>query len=204
MLGQREFAQSALGLGYRLSLAEYLQQAELTFTDPLLPGGELIDTGMERELEPGGATRRVDVRNVHRWAQLVCARWLGDGVVAQAEAFRMGMADFVSVRALAPFTEREVLSMCAGEGQELVWDEATLRRCIRPRAPYSATSGVFQNLLAELLSSTAEQRRQFLVFVTSAPLLTLSLALNPIEIAPFPEALLPRASTCDQVLYLPE
>merc|ERR1711871_911184 len=102
MLGQREFAQSALGLGYRVSLTEYLQQAELTFTDPLLPGGELVDDGIDRELEAGGATRQVDVRNVHRWVQLVCARWLGDGVAAQVEAFRIGMADFVSVRTLSP------------------------------------------------------------------------------------------------------
>jgi E3 ubiquitin-protein ligase TRIP12 len=116
---------------------------------------------------------------VREYVALVQGRWLGHGVRRQVAAFRAGIADVFPLEGVLLFDEHELqAALC---GRPMQWTAEALSKCLHPSGGFTRNSAPFKLLAQELLSATAKQRRQFLLFVTSVP----SLSPSPIEVVPF-------------------
>lgn len=223
----KDFARSALGKSYDCSFEDYFQ--DRTFVDPLDPSqGEDA-----YPLCPNGHIRQVTICNVQEWVTLAKEFILHSGVIEQARAFRRGIEDFFSADYLNIFTPKELQrDVCGGSDNVDKWDESAVRALFKLDAGtealvavaaiggeggaslsrrFSPSSPTIRYLIKTLLESTPTQRRQFLSFVTSVPIVT----PGKIEIVPTVSPLgefmpmqdpscLPRANTCSRRLYLPK
>ncbi|KOO27940.1 protein hecd-1 [Chrysochromulina tobinii] len=190
-----EFARSCLGMGTSLSLREWLLAGGCAFVCPLT-GCALCDGGEERE---------VTVHNLQEYVYLLAQLWLADGVLAQANAFREGLAEVFPPAALQPFTLPELQTVLCGT-MSIEWTEVELQRHVHPSGGYTKHSTVYQLLIDELLAMGNESRAKFLNFVTACPHLP-PVGLSMLEIEVMPQhggGLLPTAQTCGNKLYLPE
>jgi len=226
----KAFARNALGKSYDCSFEDYFEGK--TFVDPLDPGQNEDAV----QLCPDGAKRPVTIDNIREWVFLAKQFFLHDGVIAQAIAFRNGVNDFFSADALLLLTAQELQRDVCGCGDNVDnWDEDSIRALFkldggkgaaealvavaamggeggaalsRRFGPSSPTVGY---LVKALIEATPTQRRQFLSFVTSVPIVTPGqIEIVPI-VSPAGEFLpmsdptcLPRANTCARRLYLPK
>jgi hypothetical protein len=226
----QNFARVALGKSYECSFEDYFQ--DRTFVDPL-------DPAQDEKAHPlctKGYKEPVTVYNVRKWVTLAKRFFLYDGVIAQAVAFRRGIEDFFSADYLCLFTAEELQRDVCGAGDNVEgWDEAAVRKIFKLDGGKDAaealvavaamggeggaalsrrfgpSSPTISHLVKALLDATAQQRRQFLSFVTSVPIVT----PGRIEVVPIVSpsgdflpmrdpSCLPRANTCSRRLYLPK
>uniref|UniRef100_A0A7S3KWR1 HECT domain-containing protein n=1 Tax=Amphora coffeiformis TaxID=265554 RepID=A0A7S3KWR1_9STRA len=224
------FARVALGKAYECSFEDYFQ--DRTFVDPLDPAQD----ENAHPLCPKGHQTSVSVYNVRKWVALAKRFFLYDGVIAQAMAFRAGIEDFFSADYLRLFTAEELQRDVCGAGDNVeTWDEAAVRKIFKLDGGKDAaealvavaamggeggaalsrrfgpSSPTITNLVKVLLEASPQQRRQFLSFVTSVPIVT----PGRIEVVPIVSpsgdflpmrdpSCLPRANTCARRLYLPK
>jgi hypothetical protein len=226
----QNFARVALGKSYDCSFEDYFQ--DRTFVDPLDPTqGE--DAA---PLCPGGHKNLVTIYNVREWVDLAKNFILHEGVIAQALAFRKGVEDFFVADYLRLFTSEELQRDVCGLGDDVDdWDESAVRKLFKLDGGKGAaealiavaaiggeggaalsrrfgpTSPTIVYLVKALLEASAKQRRQFLSFVTSLPIVT----PGKIEVVPMVSpsgeflpmqdpSCLPRTNTCSRRLYLPK
>jgi hypothetical protein len=226
----QNFARVALGKSYDCSFEDYFQ--DRTFVDPLDPTqGE--DAA---PLCPGGHKKLVTIYNVREWVDLAKNFILHEGVIAQALAFRKGVEDFFVADYLRLFTSEELQRDVCGLGDDVDdWDESAVRKLLKLDGGKGAaealvavaaiggeggaalsrrfgpTSPTIVYLVKALLEASAKQRRQFLSFVTSLPIVT----PGKIEVVPMVSpggeflpmqdpSCLPRTNTCSRRLYLPK
>jgi hypothetical protein len=226
----KNFARIALGKSYDCSFEDYFQ--DRTFVDPLDPAQD----ENAAPLCPKGHKKSVTVYNVREWVALAKKFFLHDGVIGQALSFRRGVEDFFPADYLRLFTAEELQRDVCGVGDNVeIWDESAVRKIFkldggkgaaealvavaaiggeggaalsRRFGPSSPTIGF---LVKALLEGSPKQRRQFLSFVTSVPIVTPGrIEVVPI-VSPSGEFLpmrdpgcLPRANTCARRLYLPK
>lgn len=228
IVSDKTFAQAALGKKYECSFEDYFQ--DRTFVDPLDPV-QGIDA---HALCPNGHNRSVTIHNIREWVALAKAFILHDGVIGQAAAFRAGVDDFFSSDFLRLFTPEELQSDVCGVGDNVdSWDEESILKLLKLDGKgatealvavaaiggnaealsrrFGPTSGHIKYLIKALVEASPKQRRQFLSFVTSVPIVTPGL----IEVVPVVSSggeflpmrdpsCLPRANTCARRLYLPK
>lgn len=222
------FARVAFGKHYQCSFSEYFE--DRTFVDPLDPS-----QGAEAHaLCHNGHNRSVTIHNVREWVALAKDFVLHDGVLGQASAFRAGVDDFFSAGFLSLFTAEELQSDVCGVGDNVdQWDEIAIKSLFKLDGKGAAeafiavaaiggnaealsrrfgqSSPTIKYLVKTLLEATPKQRRQFLSFVTSVPIVT----PGAIEVVPIVSpsgdfmpmrdpSCLPRANTCARKLYLPK
>lgn len=226
----KNFARTALGKSYDCSFNEYFENKY--FVDPFDPCQDESST----PLCSNGHEYPVTIENISEYV-LLCKNFiLRDGVLSQAIAFREGVNDFFSADALKLFTSEELQQDVCGCGDNVdLWDEDNIRALLkldggkgaaealiavaaiggeggaalsRRFGPSSPTIGF---LVKALLDGTVTQRRQFLSFVTSVPIITpgqieIVPVVNPAgEFLPMADpGCLPRANTCARRLYLPK
>ncbi|KAL7561760.1 hypothetical protein ACA910_013300 [Epithemia clementina (nom. ined.)] len=226
----KNFARVAFGKSYDCSFDEYFQ--DKTFVDPLDPGQDENAV----PLCPKGSQTSVTVYNVQEWVHLAKRFFLYDGVISQARAFRQGVDDFFPSRYLLLFTPEELQHDVCGVGDNVEeWDESAVRKIFKLDGGKGAaealvavaamggeggaalsrrfgpSSPTISYLVKALLEGTPQQRRQFLSFVTSVPIVTPGrIEVVPIvsptgDFLPFRDpGCLPRANTCARRLYLPK
>jgi len=154
----------------------------------------------------------------------------------QALAFRQGVEDFFSADYLDLFTAGELQhDVCGGGDNVDKWDEAAVRSLFKLDGGNGAvealivvtamggeggaalsrrfgpSSPTVRYLVRALLEASPIQRRQFLSFVTSVPIVTPGQIEVVPMVSPSGEFLpmrdpgcLPRANTCSRRLYLPK
>jgi len=221
------FARLALSKSYDCSFDDYFQ--DRTFVDPLDP----TQDESAAPLCPSGHQRSVNISNIREWVSLAKAFILHDGVMAQVIAFRRGVDDFFSASHLKLFTSVELQrDVCGGGDNVETWDESAVRRLFKLDGAAEALVAVaaiggeggaalsrrfgpsspsINYLVKALLEASTKQRRQFLSFVTSVPIVT----PGRIEVVPIVSpsgdflpmqdpTCLPRANTCARRLYLPK
>lgn len=194
-VADEEFANSQLRMGSRLSLREWIAAGDCCFVCPVT-GHALCEGGEERQLS---------VHNLPEYVHLLAQFWLCDGVMAQVEAFRAGLAEVFSPSKLEPFTLPELQTLLCGT-MRIEWTEAELQRHLHPTGGYTKHSKVYQLLLDELQRMGNNERRDFLNFVTACPHLP-PVGLSMLEIEVLPQhsgSQLPTAQTCGNKLYLPD
>ena len=226
----KTFAREALGKSYDCSFEEYFQ--DRMFVDPLDPAQSEDSV----PLCPKGHAKQITVYNIREWAALAKNFILHDGVIAQALAFRRGVEDFFPPEYLSVFTSEELhRDVCGGGDQVEQWDESAVRKIFKLDGGKGAaealvavaaiggeggaalsrrfgpSSPTIAFLVKALLEAAPTQRRQFLSFVTSVPIVT----PGRIEVVPIlspsgaflpmsDPGCLPRANTCARRLYLPK
>ena len=226
----KNFARVAFGMSYDCSFEDYFQ--DRTFVDPLDPtqGDEAVP------LCTKGHKKAVTIYNVREWVALAKTFILHDGVISQAASFRKGVEDFFSSQFLRLFTPEELQRDVCGTGDNVdSWDENAIRKLFKLNGGKGAaealvavaaiggeggavlsrrfgpSSPTIAFLVKALLEATPRQRRQFLSFVTSVPIVTPGrIEVVPV-VSPGGEFLpmrdptcLPRANTCARRLYLPK
>lgn len=225
----RDFARDAFGKEYDLSFEDYVE--DRTFVDPLDPTQGPTAT----PLCPDGHTREVTIFNVREWVRLAKQFVLHDGVMEQALSFRQGVGDLFPTDNLRLFTAPELQrDVCGGSDRVEEWTEEEIRKLFKLDGAkgatealvavaamggeggatlsrrFGASSPTIGYLIKTLLMSTTTQRRQFLNFVTSVPIVTPGkIEVVPIvspsgDFMPVRDNCLPRANTCARRLYLPK
>jgi hypothetical protein len=225
----RKFAQNAFGKSYECSFEEYMEGK--TFVDPL----DASQGPGATPLCPDGHERDVTVFNVREWVGLAKQFILRDGVLEQAKAFQQGINDFFPTEYLRLFTATELQrDVCGGSDRVDEWTEDDIKKLFKMDGAKGATealvavaamggeggatlsrrfgssSPTIGYLIKTLLKSTTTQRRQFLNFVTSVPIVTPGeIEVVPIvspsgDFLPLRDNCLPRANTCARRLYLPK
>ncbi len=224
-----KFAQIGFGKSYDCSFEEYMEGK--TFVDPL----DASQGPLATPLCSNGHAREVNIFNVREWVRLAKQFILVDGVIEQAKAFREGVDDFFPTKYLRLFTVSELQrDVCGGSDNVDQWNEDDVKRLFKVDFAKGATealvgvaaiggeggatlsrrfgssSPTIGFLSKTLLESTPTQRRQFLNFVTSVPIVTPGeIEVVPIlspsgEFLPLRDNCLPRANTCARRLYLPK
>jgi HECT-domain (ubiquitin-transferase) len=224
----KDFARVAFGKSFDCSFEEYFQ--DRTFVDPLDPtqGEDAVP------LCSRGARIPVTIYNVREWVRLAKDFILNDGVSAQATAFREGVEDFFPATYLSLFTADELQRDVCGTGDDVDnWNESSIRRLFKLdkgttealvavaaiggeggaalSRRFGPSSPTIAYLVKALLEATPKQRRQFLSFVTSVPIVT----PGKIEVVPVVSpsgdflpmhdpSCLPRANTCARRMYVPK
>ena len=226
----KDFARKVLGKSYDCSFNDYFENK--CFVDPFDPRQDESSI----PLCSNGHKYPVTIKNIHEYVSACKNFMLRDGVLPQALAFRQGVNDFFSADALKLFTSEELQQDVCGCGDNVdVWDEDKIRAVLkldggkgaaealiavaaiggeggaalsRRFGPSSPTIGF---LVKALLDATVTQRRQFLTFVTSVPIITpeqieVIPIVNPAgEFLPMSDpGCLVRANTCARRLYLPK
>jgi len=224
----KSFAREALGKSYDCSFDDYFQ--DRTFVDPLDP-----TQGIEAHpLCQNGHNKSVTIHNIREWVALAKDFMLHDGVIGQAVAFRAGVGDFFSSDYLRLFTAEELQSDVCGVGDNVDnWNEGDIRKLFKLDGKgatealvavaaiggnaealsrrFGPSSPTIKFVIKALLEASPKQRRMFLSFVTSVPIVT----PGQIEVVPVVSSsgeflpmrdpgCLPRANTCARRLYLPK
>ena len=224
----KNFARAALGKNYDCSFNEFFQ--DRTFVDPLDPTQGIA----AHALCPNGYDRSVTIHNIREWVTRTKYFMLHEGVIGQAAAFKAGIDEFFSSDFLGLFTSEELQRDVCGMGDDVdKWDEEAIRKLLKMDGKgttealvavatiggnaealgrrFDPSSITIKYVVKALLEASPKQRRQFLSFVTSVPIVTPGL----IEIIPIVSSsgkflpmrdpgCLPRANTCARRLYLPK
>lgn len=179
-----------------------LQDLSLDFT---LPGYDI-------ELKPGGRMIDVDDSNLEEYLELVLDKTLGSGIVEQVNEFRTGFSMIFPIHDLGIFSPDELALLCGNTEED--WSKETLEQSIKADHGYNADSRSIRNVIDILSSFNANERREFLQFMTGSPKLPIGgwRSLNP----PFTvvrkpheppikaDSMLPSVMTCAQYLKLPD
>jgi len=224
----KNFARAALGKGYDCSFKDFFQ--DRTFVDPLDPTQGIT----AHVLCPNGYDRSVTIHNIREWVTSAKYFMLHEGVIGQAAAFKAGIDEFFSSGCLRLFTSEELQRDVCGMGDSVdSWDEAAIKKLLKLDGKgatealvavtaiggnaealgrrFDPKSTTIKFVVKALLEASPKQRRQFLSFVTSVPIVTPGL----IEVVPIVSSsgeflpmrdpgCLPRANTCARRLYLPK
>lgn len=224
----KNFARKALGKNYDCSFNEFFE--DRTFVDPLDP-----TQGVTAHLLcPNGCDRSVTIHNIREWVTRAKFFMLHEGVIGQAAAFKSGIDSFFPSDYLGLFTSEELQRDVCGMGDDVdTWDEDAIKKLLKLDGKgttealvavaaiggntealgrrFDPSSLTIKYVVKALLEASPIQRRQFLSFVTSVPIVTPGL----IEIIPIVSSsgkflpmqdpgCLPRANTCARRLYLPK
>ena len=97
--------------------------------------------------------------------------FLRDGVHRQLEAFREAFGSVIKVEHLQLFRAEELDAVFCGHGDHLVegWDVQTLKDTCHPDHGFNVDSKAIQWLFTLLSKYNAEERRNFVQFVTGSP-----------------------------------
>ncbi|GMI11426.1 hypothetical protein TrRE_jg3934, partial [Triparma retinervis] len=222
----KDFARKALNAKYDCSFNDYV--AGRVFVDPFD-----VSQSDGFELCVGGRQMEVTIDNVQEYIAL-CKRWiLHEGIISQAQSFRAGVNDFFPSACLSLLTPEELRMDICGEDDVKDWTDSKIRGLFKLDGgrgaveamvavaaiggeggvslsrKFSSESPTFNFLVKTLLEASVIQRRQFLTFVTSLPIITPGLIeVQPIvsptgEFMAVSDSNLPRANTCARRLYLP-
>ncbi|CAH0727473.1 unnamed protein product, partial [Brenthis ino] len=158
------------------------------------------------ELKPGGANIPVTAENRIEYIHLVADYKLNRQIRSQCIAFKRGLTSVVSAEWLRMFSCRELQLLVSGA--EVPVDLDDLRRHTQYGGGFSDTHPVVQSFWKVVENFSDAQRRQLLKFVTSCsrpPLLGFKDLQPPFCIQSVgPSERLPSASTCMNLLKLPE
>ncbi|PWY83725.1 hypothetical protein BO94DRAFT_113351 [Aspergillus sclerotioniger CBS 115572] len=135
-----------------------VEDLSLDFTLPGYPAIELIKNG---------SNIPVTIENVDLYVDQVVDMTLGSGVQRQVEAFRAGFSQVFPYSALRTFTPNELV-MLFGRAEE-DWTIETLMDSIKADHGFNMDSRSVRNLLQTMSELSAQQRRDFLQFVTGSP-----------------------------------
>jgi len=185
------------------------------------------------ELVVGGKELPLTIENAKEYVEVCKEFILRGGVRGQVGAFRAGVDDFFEAASLGLLTPAELRKDICGVDEVDDWDEAKIRGLFKLdggkgaveamvavaaiggeggaslNRRFSSESPTFGFLVRCLLECSVVQRRQFLSFVTSLPIVTGGvIEVSPIvssggEFLSFVDGNLPRANTCTRKLYLP-
>eukprot|EP00543_Licmophora_paradoxa_P006147 CAMPEP_0202444320 /NCGR_PEP_ID=MMETSP1360-20130828/3445_1 /ASSEMBLY_ACC=CAM_ASM_000848 /TAXON_ID=515479 /ORGANISM="Licmophora paradoxa, Strain CCMP2313" /LENGTH=1953 /DNA_ID=CAMNT_0049060293 /DNA_START=27 /DNA_END=5888 /DNA_ORIENTATION=- len=229
LASSQDFAREALGKDYDCSFEAFFDGK--VFVDPLDPAQDDQSVPLCQQ----GHLREVTIHNVREWAELAKEFFLHDGVIQQAIAFREGVNDFFSSDYLKMFIAEELQrDVCGGGDNVERWAEEDVKNLFSMSGAkganealvavaaiggeggaalsrrFGSSSPTIGFLVKALLDGTPIQRRQFLNFVTSVPIVTPGkIEVVPIvspsgEFLPVNETVMPRANTCARRLYLPK
>ncbi|KAG5191889.1 hypothetical protein JKP88DRAFT_294683 [Tribonema minus] len=195
-----------------MPLSDWLEAACLSMVDPL--SGERLACAAG----PGEAPA-VTPANVHHFVGELLLKWLGYGVVPQAQAFVAGCAEAFPARKLRAFSAAELRDQLCGQ-EPLDWPLEYLEAVVSPGAGYTRNSEPFRALLHCLSDMDLPTKRRFLLFVLGCPRLPpggLGGLTPPLEVSRrqqggFASSFaseeqvnrdLPFARTCTHTLHLP-
>ncbi|OJK02652.1 hypothetical protein ASPACDRAFT_112834 [Aspergillus aculeatus ATCC 16872] len=180
-----------------------VEDLSLDFTLPGYPAIELVKNG---------SNIPVVIENVDLYVDRVVDMTLGSGVQRQVEAFRAGFSQVFPYSALRTFTPNELV-MLFGRAEE-DWTIETLMDSIKADHGFNMDSRSVRNLLQTMSELNAQQRRDFLQFVTGSPKLPIggfksltpifTVVCRPSEPPYTPDDYLPSVMTCVNYLKLPD
>ncbi|KAL2827821.1 hypothetical protein BDW59DRAFT_160131 [Aspergillus cavernicola] len=181
-------------------------QVEDLGLDFTLPGYPAID------LIKNGSNIPVTMANVDLYVDRVVNMTLGSGVQAQVEAFRTGFSQVFPHSALQTFTPSELVMLFGRADED--WTIETLMDSIKADHGFNMDSRSVRNLLQTMSELDAQQRRDFLQFVTGSPKLPIggfksltpifTVVCRPSEPPYTPDDYLPSVMTCVNYLKLPD
>lgn len=180
-----------------------LEDLALTFELPGYANFELVDKG---------AQVSVTIDNLKEYILRVLDATLNEGVRAQIVAFMDGFSSVFPITSLRIFTSLE-LSEIFGNSEE-DWSFSAISEAVKANHGYSQNSETIERLLHVLLDFDAQERREFLQFLTGSPRLPIGgfKAVRPrfTVVKKHPEDgfsnddYLPSVMTCANYLKLPE
>ncbi|KAI8931697.1 hypothetical protein NX059_011342 [Plenodomus lindquistii] len=135
-----------------------VEDLALDFT---LPGYNSI------ELIANGSNTSVTIHNVDMYVDKVLDFTLGSGVQRQADAFRAGFTEVFPYSALKAFTPDELVMLFGRTDED--WSLETLMDSIKADHGYNLDSKSVRNLLQTMSEFDAQERRDFLQFITGSP-----------------------------------
>ncbi|CRG90758.1 E3 ubiquitin-protein ligase TRIP12 [Talaromyces islandicus] len=175
----------------------------LDFTLPGYPSIELISNG---------SNIAVTIENVDTYLERVIDLTLGSGVRPQVEAFRSGFSQVFPYSALRAFTPNELVMLFGRVDED--WSIETLMDSIKADHGFNMDSKSVRNLLQTMSELDAQQRRDFLQFVTGSPKLPIggfksltpmfTVVCRPSEPPYTSDDYLPSVMTCVNYLKLPD
>lgn len=157
------------------------------------------------ELKPGGSKIPVTRENKIEYVHLVADYRLNKQIRLQCAAFKRGLAQLIDLDWLRMFDPRELQILISGA--PTVIDVADWRRHTIYGNGYSDTCEAIQTFWNVVNGFDENQKRKLLKFATSCslpPLLGFKDLVPQFSIAPAEEERLPTASTCMNLLKLPE
>ncbi|RMZ68839.1 ubiquitin ligase Nedd4 [Pyrenophora seminiperda CCB06] len=181
----------------------HVEDLALDFT---LPGYDSI------ELIPKGTDTLVSIENVDLYVEKVIDFTLGSGVQRQANAFREGFTEVFPYSALKAFTPDELVMLFGRTDED--WSLETLMDSIKADHGYNLDSKSVRNLLATMSEFDAQERRDFLQFITGSPKLPIggfkaltpmfTVVCKPSEPPYTSDDYLPSVMTCVNYLKMPD
>jgi ubiquitin-protein ligase E3 C len=157
------------------------------------------------ELKPGGSKIPVTRENKIEYVHLVADYRLNKQIRLQCAAFKRGLAQLVDLDWLRMFDPRELQILISGAPTKI--DVADWRRHTIYGNGYSDTSEAVNTFWNVVGKFDENQKRKLLKFATSCslpPLLGFKDLVPQFAIAPAEEERLPTASTCMNLLKLPQ
>lgn len=170
---------------------------------------DLSASTQETELVPGGAS--IPVTNANRMQYIYAvADWrLNKSIDRQCAAFLRGLRDVIPMHWLSPFSAPELQALISGSPEGIDVDD--LRRYTDYAGGYHAVAGTVNRFWKVLAEMDSKDKAAVLRFVTSCsrPPPSGFRQLHPrftiVKLsAPRPDEVLPMASTCFNVLKLPD
>jgi E3 ubiquitin-protein ligase TRIP12 len=135
-----------------------VEDLALDFTLPGYPDIELI---------PKGADVTVTIDNVDTYVDRVMDMTLGSGVIEQVKAFRSGFSQVFPYEAVQAFTPDELVMLFGQVDED--WGLETLMDSIKADHGFNLDSKSVRNLLQVMAGYDAQNRREFLQFITGSP-----------------------------------
>ncbi|KAF1937788.1 hypothetical protein EJ02DRAFT_458426 [Clathrospora elynae] len=164
------------------------------------------------ELIADGANVSVTIENVDNYVEKVIDFTLGSGVQRQADAFRAGFTEVFPYSALKAFTPDELVMLFGRADED--WSLETLMDSIKADHGYNLDSKSVRNLLATMSEFDAQERRNFLQFITGSPKLPIggfkaltpmfTVVCKPSEPPYSSDDYLPSVMTCANYLKMPD
>ncbi|KAL6709920.1 Ubiquitin fusion degradation protein 4 [Coniothyrium glycines] len=174
--------------------------------DFTLPGYSTI------EMIPNGVDTNVTIENVDKYVEKVLDYTLGSGVQRQADAFRAGFSEVFPYSALKAFTPDELVMLFGRTDED--WSLETLMDSIKADHGYNLDSKSVRNLLQTMSDYDAQERRDFLQFITGSPKLPIggfkaltpmfTVVCKPSEPPYTSDDYLPSVMTCVNYLKMPD
>ncbi|KAF2848624.1 hypothetical protein T440DRAFT_556460 [Plenodomus tracheiphilus IPT5] len=181
----------------------HVEDLALDFT---LPGYSSI------ELIANGSNTAVTIDNVDTYVDKVIDFTLGSGVQRQADAFRAGFTEVFPYSALKAFTPDELVMLFGRTDED--WSLETLMDSIKADHGYNLDSKSVRNLLQTMSEFDAQERRDFLQFITGSPKLPIggfkaltpmfTVVCKPSEPPYTSDDYLPSVMTCVNYLKMPD
>ncbi|KPV74163.1 uncharacterized protein RHOBADRAFT_54018 [Rhodotorula graminis WP1] len=162
--------------------------------------------GRNIELKEGGAEIPVTLDNLAEYIDLVIEWTLKRGIEAQVAEFQRGFSTVFPVRDLQTFTPAELVMMTAAVEED--WTVETLTNSAKADHGFTMDSRPVRDFLSIMADFSAEERREFLSFITGSPRLPIGGfgALSPpltIVRKDGGDAALPSVMTCVNYVKLP-